>query len=61
MASTADQDRITRELLEKVREPYRQVLEKKGPVKRYTSCNDWFAVRELQHKMDAMLEALKSL
>lgn len=58
--STVEQDRITRELLEKVKEPYKRILASKT-LKRYPHCNDWFQARELAHKMDAMLQALRGL
>ena len=58
--STVEQDRITREILEKVKEPYKRILAAK-PLKRYPHCNDWVQARELAHKMDAMLQALRGL
>lgn len=57
---TADQNRITRELLERAKEPYRKILAGK-PKKKYSHLREWVAVQELCQQLDAMAEAVRGL
>lgn len=58
---TADQNRITRDLLERAKEPYRRILAGKPEIKRYPGGMDWYVVRRLMQQLDAMAEAVRGL
>ncbi len=58
---TAEQNAITRDILERVVEPYRRILASKPEIKQRPGRPIYLPVRKLIQKIEAMTEALKSL